>query len=67
MVNALNSDNVMSVISVNSLAKQTIDLKVPAKIAVWFLETGRFLPVSIGVPWFLFLVLDAKKVLYLEV
>ena len=31
-----------------------IDLKVPAKIAVWFLETGRFLPVSIRVPWFLF-------------
>ena len=31
-----------------------IDFKVPAKIAVWFLETGRFLPVSIRVPWFLF-------------
>ena len=31
-----------------------LDLKVPAKIAVWFLETGRFLPVSIRVPWFLF-------------
>ena len=25
-----------------------------AKIAVWFLETGRFLPVSVRVPWFLF-------------
>ena len=39
-----------------------IDFKVPAKIAVWFLETGRFLPVFIRVPWFLFLVLDVKKV-----
>ena len=28
--------------------------KVPANITVWFLETGRFLPVSIRVPWFLF-------------
>ena len=31
-----------------------VDLKVPAKIAVWFLETGRFLPVCIRVSWFLF-------------
>ena len=31
-----------------------VDFKVPAKFAVWFLETDRFLPVSIRVPWFLF-------------
>ena len=31
-----------------------VDFKVPAKIVVWFLETGRFLPVSLRVPWFLF-------------
>ena len=34
--------------------KTRLDLKLPAKIAVWFLETGRFLPVSIRVSWFLF-------------
>ena len=44
-----------------------LDLKVPAKIAVWFLETGRFPPVSIRVPWFLFWFWMQKKVLYLEV
>ena len=32
-----------------------VDLKIPAKIAVWLLETGLFLlPVSIRVSWFLF-------------
>ena len=31
-----------------------LDFKVPAEIAVWFLETGRFLPVCIRVSRFLF-------------
>ena len=29
--------------------KYVVDVKVPVKIAVWFLETGRLLPVSISV------------------
>ena len=44
-----------------SLIWSRLDFKVPAKIAVWFLETDWFLPVSIRVPWFLFWLWMGKR------
>ena len=37
-----------------NLCLPSLNFKVPAKVAVWFLETGRFLPVFKRLPWFLF-------------
>ena len=39
-----------------------VDLRVPADIAVWFLETGFYKGLSVSIS-----VLDGKKVLYLQV